>query len=207
MVAAIAVGATVVNGFMSSKASKGAARVQQQGAERATALLEPWAATGVRANEAQADLIGLNGAGPQGTSIEALKGGAEFGALKKTGEEAILANASATGGLRGGNVQGALAQYDQTLLGQLINQQYARLGGLSRDGFNAVNGQASAAGDAGAAEAGGILGSGKAMVGTVNGLANAAGVYMGGRPPPPATVITPNGAPMIGDFGGGPQFA
>ncbi|WP_449405980.1 hypothetical protein [Massilia phosphatilytica] len=36
-----------------------------------------------------------------------------FQALQQQGNDAILANASATGGLRGGNVQGALGQFSR----------------------------------------------------------------------------------------------
>ena len=45
-----------------------------------------------------------------------------------------MQGASATGGLRGGNIQGALAQFEPQLLSQLINQQYGRLGGLAATG-------------------------------------------------------------------------
>jgi hypothetical protein len=72
--------------------------------------------------------------------------------LVRSGEEAILAQAAATGGLRGGNVQRALSQYRPQVLSSLINQQYQRLGGLTQLG------QASAAGQAaqGSAISGGI---------------------------------------------------
>lgn len=77
---------------------------------------------------------------PQQQAISQLEGSAAFQALARQGEEGILQNASATGGLRGGNVQGALAQFRPALLNQFIGQQYERLGGLTKIG------QASAAG-------------------------------------------------------------
>jgi len=77
---------------------------------------------------------------PQKEAIAQLEGSAAFQALARQGEEGILQNASATGGLRGGNVQGALAQFRPALLNQFIEQQYNRLGGLTKIG------QASAAG-------------------------------------------------------------
>jgi hypothetical protein len=46
----------------------------------------------------------------------------------------------ATGGLRGGNVQAALGQFQPQLLAQLIDQQYSRLGGLTSIGQNAAAG-------------------------------------------------------------------
>lgn len=60
-----------------------------------------------------------------------------FQALAEQGQEAILQEASATGGLRGGNVQAALAQFRPNLLNQFITQQYERLGGISRGGLGA----------------------------------------------------------------------
>jgi hypothetical protein len=65
-------------------------------------------------------------------------------ALIQQGENAILQNASATGGLRGGNVQAALAQFRPQVLSQMIGQQYQRLGGLSQMGQASAAGQASA---------------------------------------------------------------
>ncbi len=44
-------------------------------------------------------------------AISGLEGSPIFQALARQGEDAILQNASATGGLRGGNVQGALGQF------------------------------------------------------------------------------------------------
>jgi hypothetical protein len=61
-----------------------------------------------------------------------------FQALARQGEEGILQNASATGGLRGGNVQGALAQFRPSLLNQFIEQQYGRLGNMAMLGQNSA---------------------------------------------------------------------
>ena len=70
----------------------------------------------------------------QQQAISGIEGGAGFQALARQGEEGILQNASATGGLRGGNVQGALAQFRPSLLNQFIEQQYGRLGGMAQLG-------------------------------------------------------------------------
>lgn len=77
---------------------------------------------------------------PQQEAINQIEQGALFKSLAEQGENAILANASATGGLRGGNIQGAFMQFRPKLLNELINQQYERLGGLT------ALGQRSAAG-------------------------------------------------------------
>ncbi len=103
-------------------------------------MLQQFTNAGYGSLAAQQNLIGLNGAAPQQAAIAGIEASPQFAALTQQGEEAILANASATGGLRGGNVQGALAQFRPQLLAQLIEQQYSRLGGMTQLG------QASAAG-------------------------------------------------------------
>jgi hypothetical protein len=60
--------------------------------------------------------------------------------MVQQGEEAMLQNAAATGGLRGGNLEGALASFRPQVLSELINQQYARLGGLTSIGQSAAGG-------------------------------------------------------------------
>jgi hypothetical protein len=117
-------------------------------------LLKPYVDTGNTALQGQGDLAGLNGADAQKAAVDAIQGGAQFQGLVRNGEDAILQNASATGGVRGGNVQGALAQFRPQLLSSLIDQQYQRLGGLTQVGANAATGQAGAYSQQGAQEAG-----------------------------------------------------
>ncbi len=113
---------------------------QQQALEEFRKTLAPFVSAGTGALAGQQNLLGLNGAAPQQAAIGAIEASPQFTALTQQGEDAILANASATGSLRGGNVQGALAQFRPQLLAQLIEQQYARLGGLSGMGANAAAG-------------------------------------------------------------------
>jgi hypothetical protein len=137
-------------------------------------LLQPYTQAGTGALAQQQALLGLGAPGSQQQAITALQGSPQFQALQQQGENAILQNASATGGLRGGNVQGALAQFRPALLSSLINQQYERLGGLSSIGQNAAAGVGNAGmstgtniatllGRQGQAEAGGILGQQSAL--------------------------------------------
>jgi hypothetical protein len=58
--------------------------------------------------------------------------------LTRQGEEAILQQAAATGGLRGGNVQAALAQFRPQMLQQEIDKQLARLSGIAGAGQTAL---------------------------------------------------------------------
>lgn len=113
---------------------------QKQMLEAFQKVLAPYVNAGTGALTGQQDLLGLNGAAPQSAAIAGVQSSPQYQALTKAGEDAILANASATGGLRGGNVQASLAQFQPQLLAQLIDQQYQRLGGLTQIG------QASAAG-------------------------------------------------------------
>jgi hypothetical protein len=93
--------------------------------------LQRYAAAGVPALEEQQAIAGLLGPERQAQAIAKIEQGAGYQAQVKAGEKAILQGASATGGLRGGNVQLALGQYRPALLQQAIENQYSRLGGLT----------------------------------------------------------------------------
>lgn len=120
-------------------------------------LTQPYIGAGPGALQAMQGLAGLRGAGEQQAAINQIKQGAQYQELAKQGEEAILQNAAATGGLRGGNVQAALAQFRPALLNQLIESQYGKLAGLTSLGSTSAEnllrlGQASAAGTAAAGQ-------------------------------------------------------
>ena len=185
-VTAVVVGGTqLVGGALSSHAA-GKAAGQQAAASQAgidetrrqfdamQKLLEPYTQAGVPALQGQQNLLGLGGADAQEQAIQQLQGSPMFQQLTRQGEDAILQNASATGGLRGGNTQAALAQFRPNMLNSIIDQQYNRLGGLANMGQNsaAMTGQAGmgAAGSIsglleqqGAARAGGTLGKANAF--------------------------------------------
>jgi hypothetical protein len=150
-VAAAVIGSAVIGGVVSSKAASKAGKAQVQAADAAAAeqraareemrtLLNPYVSAGTPALQAQMAALGLSGPEAQQAYVTEQEQSPIFQALARQQEEAILQNASATGGLRGGNVQGALAQFRPQLLNQFLEQQYDRLGGLTRIG------QASAAG-------------------------------------------------------------
>ena len=102
-----------------------------------TGLAQPLIDAGTSSLGQQLALSGGSGPDAQRAAIAAIQASPEFTALTRQGEDAILANASATGGLRGGNAQAALAQFRPAALSSLINQQYERLGGLTGLGANA----------------------------------------------------------------------
>jgi hypothetical protein len=136
-------------------------------------LLQPYTEAGIPALEQQQTLLGLRGPEAEQAAIARLTGGETFKALAAQGENALLQQASATGGLRGGNLQAALGQFRPQLLSSLIEQQYGRLGGMTNLGQASAAGVGAAGmetgtnianllGQQGAAEAGGILGEAKA---------------------------------------------
>lgn len=218
-VAAAIVGSTVISGVVQSKAAKSAANTQSAAADAGIAeqrrqfdavqeLMAPFVQTGTDALSRQAALVGASGQDAQRAAIQALEQGPEFQALTRQGEEAILQQGSATGGLRGGNIQGALAQFRPQVLSSLIEQQYGRLGGLAQMGQAAAGGQASAGmqtgtnisnllQQSGAAQAGGTLASAQAFGNALGSIGMAAGRGMAFQG------YTPQGASQPLTFGQG----
>jgi len=167
-------------------------------------------------------IAALSGAaGPQAAeaAIQQIEQSPEFQARMRQGEEALLQRASATGGLRGGNVQAALAQFRPQLLAEQIDRQYGRLSGLASTGIGtqmslAELGQASAAQqaaaggrsasaiagllqDAGAARASGAMSGGTATAGQfLSSIPSMMGSYYGmtGRPLIPTFGLPGSGA-------------
>lgn len=160
--------------------------IQSQGYAQQQALLQPVL------QDKQYEQMGID---QQRQAIQQIEQGPLYQELAKQGEEAILASASATGRRGSEGTQSALARYRPQLLNQLIEQQYARLGGLTNVGQAAAQnllnfGQASAAGQAGsagqsgsaisnllasqgAAQAAGITGAGAAQAAGIGGFGNA----------------------------------
>lgn len=154
---------------------------QRAAREELRKLLQPYVAAGGSALEAQMDLAGLGGVRAQREAILGIESSPIFRSLARQGETAILQNASATGGLRGGNVQEALAQYRPAMLDRFIEQQYGRLAGLTQMGQNSAAGVGTAgmqsAGqignimmDTGAAQAGARLAQGQAVGNTIGSI-------------------------------------
>jgi len=86
----------------------------------------------------QQDLIGLNGNAAQQAAYDQIQNSAGFQSQLQLGQNAMLQNAAATGGLRGGNTQAAMAQFAPALLNQAIASQYQNLGGITALGQNAA---------------------------------------------------------------------
>ena len=194
-------GATLVSGYMQGEAAKDAAATQagasQAGIEEqrrqfdvVQKLLEPYVTGGTEAFKQQQALVGVQGPEAQRAAISAIEQGPAFQALTEQGENALLQRASATGGLRGGNVQAALAQFRPQILSQLIEQQYGQLGGLAKFGQASAAGTGAAAQETGsnvaqliaaqgAAQAGGQLAAGKAFASIPSAISGGLGIFSG----------------------------
>lgn len=193
--------ATIASGVLSGNAAGKAADAQTAASQAQLAqqkaqfdqiqqLLAPYSQVGTRAVGAQGDLLGLNGADKQGAAYQAIQNSPAFTSMLQQGQNSILQNASATGGLRGGNTQAALAQFSPQLLNQLIQQQFSQLGGLTSVGQNAAAGVGNAGmqtgnnitsilGQQGQIAAGADLAQGRVGAGIINGLGQIGGGMAG----------------------------
>jgi hypothetical protein len=225
--AAATIGSAVIGGVVQNKASKRAAAAQTEAADKGVEeqrrqfdavreLLSPYVEAGDVALEQQLALGGMSGREAQREAISAIESGQEFQALTQQGEEAILQSAAATGGLRGGNTQAALAQFRPQVLSSLINQQYSRLGGITSLGQQSAAGVGTAGmqtgqnianlyGQQGAAAAGSALASGQAFGNVLGSIGQyAGGVASGALPNPfgggsslaPTTSLRPQARPF-----------
>lgn len=173
--AAVNIGGSLLKGKAASKAGKLQAASEQEAIaqqraaieeqrlarEELRTLLNPYVEAGGSALQGQMAALGLAGPEAQQAFVTQQEQSPFFQALAGQGEDAIRQNASATGGLRGGNIQGALAQFRPQLLNQFIEQQYGRLGGMTQLG------QRSAAGvGAGGQEAATQIGTNLTNIGT-----------------------------------------
>lgn len=150
-------------------------------------LMSPYVEAGASSLAQQQNLIGLNGNKAQQAAIDAIKGGSQYNTLLQQGQNAMLQNAAATGGLRGGNTQSALAQYSPNLLNSLIQQQYGNLAGITSLGQSSAAGVGNAGMQTGsnianllqqqgAAAAGGQLAQGNMYANMGNSLAQSLGM-------------------------------
>jgi hypothetical protein len=210
LVAGIAgsIGSAAIQSRSASRASSAQARsADQQIAESrrqfdlVQGLLKPYVEAGSKGLQYQLDLMGMGGTAAsegvagisaqdaQRTAIDNIANGEQFGALTRQGEYGLMANAGATGGLRGGDTARAMAEFRPAMLQSLIDKQLAQYAGLAANGQNAAAMTGTAAqntgaqvnqalGDRGAAQAGNYLAQGQAWqnagAGVINTMASMA---------------------------------
>lgn len=192
---AVGVG-TLVGGYIASEGAKSAAEEQAEAAEAATAesasqfaatqaSLAPFTEAGEAALEQQSALLGLSGTEAQQAAFDAFAESPGQQYLREQQERALVRNASAVGGLGGGNVLTALQEQAAGIASTDLENQLNRLAGISGTGQTAATdigalGAASVAStaeseaDAAAARASGILGQSQAIQQTISGLTGAA---------------------------------
>jgi hypothetical protein len=176
----IAGGATLIGSSMQSSAAKSAAGTAAGAQERAAQLgieeqrrqfdeirrlLQPYVEAGTPALQAQQAILGLRGPTEEQAQIEAVQRSPMFQERIRQGEEALLSRASATGGLRGGNIQAALAQFRPALLAEELETRYGRLGGMTALGQKSAVGVGAAGQELGANVSGLLATQGAARAG------------------------------------------
>lgn len=158
----------IIGGGKQKKASKKAAQLQYDAAMAGIAEetrqinqtredFAPYQEFGRQGVEGYSDLLGFNGGDEQSSAIAALRETPLYRSLYGSGEEAVLANASATGGLRGGNTGRSLFELGEDTLARLIERQLGHYGGAI---------------GAGAGATGSVAGFGAQSVGASNDLRN-----------------------------------
>jgi hypothetical protein len=130
---------------------QGAMGSLQQGFDRGIAGFQPYQQAGT---EALNPLSALSGARGQDAFNQAYVDNPYVNFLREQGERSVLGNASATGGLRGGDVMKELTRFGQGLAGQGIQQQIGNLQFLTGQGMNAAQGIGNLSGQQGTAMAG-----------------------------------------------------
>lgn len=132
-------------------AAKNASQAQQQASQQGMAeqrrqfdalqkLMQPYVQSGSGALQGQNDLLGLNGFDKQQGAIGNIENSPFFKSQYQQAENAMMQNASATGGLRGGNFQEALADNRSNMLFGNVQQQLQNLSGVASNGQNAAAG-------------------------------------------------------------------
>lgn len=204
-VAAAVVGGAVVGGVMSGNAQRDAANTaasaqtesaqlgideQRRQFNAIQKLLSPYVQSGENALASQMDLIGLNGPEAEQAAVQRIASGERFIGQIAQGENALLQNAAATGGLRGGNLQAALAQFRPQMLSSAIESQFNKLGGIAGLGQASAAGVGAAGqqtgsnianlyGQQGAAQAGAALASGQAQANMWGNISSAIPLALG----------------------------
>lgn len=204
--------ASIASGAMNSSAVNSASQAQVQQDQSALALqqqeynqgqanLAPYMTAGTNALSQYGNLSGANGNSAQQTAISGLSSNPLYTSLVGQGNQAILANASATGGLRSGNTNYNLANFDANALATTYQSQLGSLGtlagmgqnsatGASSLGANYANSAAQTYSNIGSAQAGGTIGSTGALT---SGLNSGLSSILGGI----------SSAQYLGGFGGG----
>lgn len=123
---------------MVAAADRGIAETRRQ-FDVTRADYQPYLTAGTSALGNILALTGLGGGDEQTAALAALEKSPGFQSIVRNGEEAVLQNASATGGIRGGNTIRGLADFRSDAFADQIRQQLASLGGIAGMGMGATD--------------------------------------------------------------------
>jgi len=101
--------------------------------------LNPFAKTGQSADALVSSLLGGQGMAAQQQAMQQFQESPATAFLREQGEAAVLRNAAATGGLRGGNVMKELNRFGTGLANQSFNERIAQLQQQAASGLNAAS--------------------------------------------------------------------
>ena len=143
------IGGAIVGGLFSSKSNDKAVDAQVEGQDKSIeeqrrqfdatqANLKPFQDAGQAAIGEQQNLIGLNGNEAQQASFDAFNASPGQKFLRDRAQKNLVRNASAIGGLGGGNVRSALVEQGVGFAQQDYNNQFGRLGQLAGQGQTAA---------------------------------------------------------------------
>jgi hypothetical protein len=206
-------GMSLLGGLFGSSAAKKAAEAQARATQQAIDTQNqmfrtiredqaPYRQAGSAALNQLMGLYGLGGIATPGYGDAVAPGAPDFSAFYESpdylfardqGEQAVLRNRAALGGLASGNTGAALQEFGQGLATQNLGNYRNTLMGLIQGGQGATNtlaqaGMATSQGVAdslagqGNARASGIIGSSNALTGALGQIGGIAMDYFGGRP-------------------------
>jgi hypothetical protein len=127
-------------GKAQERASRNAMAAQKKQFEAMLELNQPYVDAGLGALGGQQDILGLNGQQAQQSAIDNIENSPFFKSQYQQAENAMMQNAAAMGGLRGGNIREALADNRSNMLYNNVQGQLQNLGGLTTLGQNAAAG-------------------------------------------------------------------
>lgn len=132
-----------------------------RGADIAGGVLQPFAGGGAQAFQQQTALSGAAGPQAQRQAFASFQASPGQDFLRQQGEQALLRNQGAIGGIGGGNVRRELVRQGIGFAAQDFGNQFNRLGSLSQIGAGAAGQQAGIAQRAGEFGGQAILGTGQ----------------------------------------------
>ncbi len=112
------------------------------GMTNATAKISPFTTTGTNANNLMAALSGASGNPAQSAAFADFQTSPLVQFLQQQGEQGVLRNASALGGLGGGGIQKDLMRFNQGLASTELDKTFGRLDTLANRGFTGAQTEA-----------------------------------------------------------------